>query len=206
MHVNCSCAVNVWRRWGGSCASPAFCLLQGYRRAGAIPHHHNRVLQGSHGRSARRGAGGSAPGGSARPAVLRCCRRCCPELGWVPGLCWVLGGPGADGRRDSLWAHTHRCVWQNALMFRVVLKQLFFIGFKALLCLTDSSLAVPYTDDSRNKYLSPYSLGHYVGLWHHQWKVFWKYSELGQEHWRGNFPLYLSLLKVLLLPPKAVRN
>lgn len=49
-------------------------------------------------------------------------------------------------------------------MFRVVLKQLFFIGFKALLCLTDSSLTVPYTDDSRNKYLSPYSLGHYVGL------------------------------------------
>lgn len=142
---------------------------------------------------------------------LRCCGAAgvaAPSLAECRGCagCWVLGGPGADGRRDSLWAHTHRCVWQNALMFRVVLKQLFFIGFKALLCLTDRSLTVPYTDDSRNKYLSPYSLGHYVGLWHHQWKVFWKYSELGQEHWRGNFPLYLSLLKVLLLPPKAVRN
>lgn len=35
--------------------SPGFCLFQGHGRAGAVPDHHNRLLQGSHGRSKRVG-------------------------------------------------------------------------------------------------------------------------------------------------------
>lgn len=42
--------------------SPVFCLFQGHRGAGAIPDHHNRLLQGSDGRS-RTGDATPIPGG-----------------------------------------------------------------------------------------------------------------------------------------------
>lgn len=91
VHVN---AAARCEHWGGRWASPRSVCLQGYRRAGAIPHHHNGVLQRSHGRSAARAVRlqqRARPAGGTALQLAEC--RCGAGR-------WALGG-----RRDSVRAH-----------------------------------------------------------------------------------------------------